>query len=310
MRIVITGGAGFIGSHLVDRLVEEGHEIAVIDNLYRGKMDNIASHIDSKRITFHEADIRDYDTIRNLFKNRQVVFHLAAQSNVMGAVEDMDYAFQTNVYGTFNVLKAARAERIKRLIFTSSREAYGEARYLPVDEDHALASKNTYGASKAAGETFCRVFQNMQAYEVVILRLANVYGERDFDRVIPIFVNNALHHDDIHIYGGQQVIDFVSVHIVMEALVHSIDLPREHPGPINIGSGKGTTLFDLADRIVHLTNGKSRVIIDPPREAEVVKFTADVSRFCELFQISLPEDPLYYLPEMLRKIKLGKNTKI
>ena len=112
------------------------------------------------------------------------VFHLAAQSNVMGAIENIDYSFETNVVGTYNVLKAAHAARAKRVLFASSREVYGEAQYVPVDEAHPIASKNTYGASKVAGETYCQVFATNFGLETIILRLANVYGSRDFGRVI------------------------------------------------------------------------------------------------------------------------------
>ena len=306
MKILVTGGAGFIGSHLVDRLVEKKWEIVVLDNLYRGKIENIDRHLKSGKIAFQKADIRNYDEMVDLFKGVEIVFHLAAQSNVMGAVQDVDYSFYTNVVGTYNVLKACKQWHVRRMIFTSSREAYGEAQYLPVDEQHPLASKNTYGASKVAGEKYCQVFQNMGDLNVVILRLANVYGERDFDRVIPIFLNNVFQQQDIHIYGGQQVIDFISVEIVVETLLQSMFNEKAVKAPTNVGSGKGTTLFDLAKRIMNLTHSTSQIVIDPPRSVEVMKFTANVNRFKEIFSISLPEDPLYYLPRMIEKMKSGQ----
>lgn len=303
MKILVTGGAGFIGSHLVDRLVKENHDVTVLDNLYRGRLENIQAHLQSRRIRFFQADIRKFEEIEKHFKNVEAVFHLAAQSNVMGAVHDVDYSFYTNVVGTYNVLKACQQNKVARLIFTSSREAYGEARYLPVDENHPLDSKNTYGASKVAGEKYCQVFQNMGALEVVILRLANVYGERDFDRVIPIFLNNVFDKKDIHIYGGQQVIDFVSIEIVVETLLQSLFNKEAIAGPTNVGSGKGTTLFDLANKIMELTHSKSKVVVEPPRSVEVVKFTADVTRFKQIFNVPLKEEPLYYLPKMIEKLK-------
>ncbi len=302
MRMMVTGGAGFIGSHLVDRLVSEGHEVLVIDNLFRGKKENIAGHLKNGTVQFYENDIRDYDQIKDKFEGCNVVFHLAAQSNVMGAVENIDYSFYSNVVGTYNVLKAAQAAGVRRVIFTSSREAYGEAQYLPVDEQHPLDSKNTYGASKVAGEKYCQVFQNMGAFETVIFRLANVYGERDFDRVIPIFLNNVARHEDIHVYGGKQVIDFVSVEIVIEALVQAITNDEATKRPTNIGSGKETTLFELAERIMKLTGTNNRVVVDPPRSVEVVKFTANISRFKSVFDVAIPDDPLYYLEKMVGKM--------
>jgi len=303
MNVLVTGGAGFIGSHLVDRLVKEGFNVRVLDNLHRGKKENIQTHLENNAIEFFPNDIRFYDQIEELFADTEIVFHLAAQSNVLGAVGDIDYSFNSKVVGTFNVLKACKKHGVRRLIFTSSREAYGEAQYLPVDENHPLTSKNTYGASKVAGEKYCQVFQNMGDFEVVILRLANVYGERDFDRVIPIFLNNVFNNQNIHIYGGKQVIDFVSVEIVVEALMQSMNNQQALEGPTNVGSGKGTTLFELAERIMQLTNTESKIIVDPPRTVEVVKFTAKIDRFKQIFHVNVPEDPLYYLPEMIGKIQ-------
>ncbi len=300
MHVMVTGGAGFIGSHLVDRLLNEGYKVRVIDNLFRGKMEHIAAHLSQTNFEFYQDDIRDYERIKSKFEGCSIVYHLAAQSNVMGAVQDIDYSFNTNVVGTFNVLKAARQAGVERVIFTSSREAYGEAQYLPVDENHPLDSKNTYGASKVAGEKYCQVFQNMGAFKTVIFRLANVYGERDFDRVIPIFLNNVAHHENIHVFGGQQVIDFVSIEIVVEALIQAMKNEAATKEPTNIGSGKETTLFQLAERIMKLTGTKNKIIVDPPRSVEVVKFTADIRRFKSLFDISVPEDPLYYLERMIR----------
>ncbi len=302
MRVLVTGGAGFIGSHLVDSLVSAGHSVRVLDNLFRGKVENIKNHLKKGKIEFLNKDIRFYEQVRDACRNSEIVFHLAAQSNVMGAVQNINYSFKTNVVGTFNILKACKAAGVKRVIFTSSREAYGEAQYLPVDEKHPLSSKNIYGASKVAGEKYCEVFQNMNDFEVVILRLANVYGERDFDRVIPIFLNNVFKHRDIHIYGGKQLIDFVSIEIVVAALMESMNNTEAPDGPTNIGSGKGTTLFELAEQIMKLTKTKNKIVVDPPRTVEVVKFTADISRFKSVFNIDLPDNPLYYLKTMIDKI--------
>ncbi|MBD3225701.1 MAG: SDR family NAD(P)-dependent oxidoreductase [Caldithrix sp.] len=302
MQICVTGGAGFIGSHLVDRLLNEGHRLVVIDNLLRGKKTNIQEHIQNRRMTFLENDIRDYKFISQAMEGCEVVFHLAAQSNVMGAVENIDYSFETNVVGTFNTLKAARLNNVRRFIFTSSREVYGEADYLPVDEYHPLSSKNTYGASKVAGEKYCQVFQNMGSFEMVVLRLANVYGERDFDRVIPIFLDRAFNGKNICIYGGKQVIDFISVEIIVDALLMALYNNEFLSGPTNIGSGQGTTLFSLVNRVKALTQTKSEVIIEPPRSVEVVKFVADNKRFSKVYQKMVPDDPLYYLPKMIEKL--------
>lgn len=299
MKIMVTGGAGFIGSHLVNRLIADGYEVVVFDNLFRGKLENIQEHIDYGHIVFLEQDIRNYEQVKKACAGCEVVFHLAAQSNVMGSVEDIRYSFSANVVGTFNVLQAAKEQNVRRLIFSSSREAYGEAQYLPVDEKHPLDSKNSYGASKAAGEKYCQVFQNSGDLEVVLLRLANVYGLRDFNRVIPIFLDNVKNQQDINIFGGKQVIDFIAVPDVIEIMIQSINNMAALSGPTNIGSGQGTTLFDLANRVMKLFGNKSNLKVQPPRSAEVVKFTADISRLKEIFDINLTADPLDYLQKMV-----------
>ncbi len=299
MKILVTGGAGFIGSHLVDRLVEEGHEITVLDNLFRGRLRNIDAHISSGHVEFLNQDIRNFDQVKKACSGCELVYHLAAQSNVMGAVEDMRYSFSTNVTGTFNVLLAAQEEGVRRLIFSSSREAYGEAEYLPVDEKHPLNSKNSYGASKAAGEKYCQVFQNSGDLEVVILRLANVYGPRDFNRVIPIFIENIKRGKDITIYGGKQLIDFISVPFVVDVMRLAAHNREALSGPVNVGSGQGTTLFELANRLMTLFGKNNQVVVEAARSAEVVKYTSDLKRFKAIFQTTPAGDPLEYLKEMV-----------
>src|SRR5262249_25559920 len=143
---------------------------------------------------------------------------LAAQSNVMGAVYDADYAFSSNVTGTYNVLQAAKSAGVKRVLFTSSREVYGDPEQLPVQETSALRPKNGYGASNAAGEIYCHTAAN-EGLETSILRLANVYGTRDRDRVIPLFSQAAASGAPLTLYGGEQVLDFVWIDTVVDALI-------------------------------------------------------------------------------------------
>jgi UDP-glucose 4-epimerase len=299
LRALVTGGAGFIGSHLVDRLVVEGGEqVVVYDNLFRGKIGNIAPHLDNPCVTFLQADLRDYDRLAGAMRGTDVVYHLGAQSNVMGAVEDVDYSFTTNVVGTYNVLKAARETAVSRVVFSSSREVYGEARQLPVDEDHPIGSKNTYGASKVAGEMYCRVFHNLFDVQTVVLRLSNVYGPRDFGRVIPIWFGRARQGRDLEVYGGRQVIDFVWVDTVVEAIVRAstYDVVGQ---PVNVASGTGTAILDLARRILDLVDSDSQIALRPARNAEVVRFVADVTRMRELLGLEPPADPLHALTHMV-----------
>jgi nucleoside-diphosphate-sugar epimerase len=300
MKIIVTGGAGFIGSHLVERLASDRHNnIVVIDNLHRGCIEHIPLN---RRVTFSKADIRDRSVLVEAFRGCDVVFHLAAQSNVLGAVADMEYSFTSNVVGTFHVLEAAKCAGVRRVVFTSSREVYGDPDETPVQETAPLRPKNAYGASKAAAELYCRV-RSPVGLEVVILRLANVYGPRDLDRVIPIFVNNALRGQPLTLYGGEQVVDFIWIGVVVEALVRAGFGELIHE-PVNVGSGIGLTIEALAKRILKLTASRSPLLISPRREVEVTRFVAGTTRARLLLGIEPQMDPLSHLADLIEWTRL------
>jgi UDP-glucose 4-epimerase len=290
MRTLVTGGAGFLGSHLVDALAA-GDEVVVLDNLRRGSLANLRS----KDVMFIEGDIRDDAAVREAITGVEVVFHLAAQSNVIGAICDPDYSFTTNVVGTYNVLKAAAYAGVRRLVFASSREVYGEPGSIPVAEDAPLSAKNVYGASKIAGEAYCRVWQNATGLECQVLRFANVYGPRDRDRVIPIWLERASRGEPLELYGGEQVIDFVWVGTAVQALISAV---RSELGePINVGSGMGVTLPHLAHLILEQTGSASKLNNLPARPAEVVRFVADVGRMQRVLGVTPGLDPLAHVSE-------------
>jgi UDP-glucose 4-epimerase len=298
-RVVVTGGAGFIGSHLVDRLLAETQaEIVVFDNLHRGRLTNLAQHTSSPRLSIIQGDVRDAQFVAETLRNAEVVYHLAAQSTVMGAVEDLDYGFSTNVVGTFNVLKAAARWGVKRVVFTSSREVYGEPIELPVDEGQPLLAINFYGASKVMGEAYCRAFRRASGLNVVILRLANAYGLRDFGRVIPLWVNQANAGEDLTVFGGKQVVDFIWVGHVVDALMRTAELEGPVP-PINVGSGTGTRIVDLARRIRLLSGSHSQIRLVPARAVEVVQFIACTDRMRQLLHLEPSADPLGHLAELV-----------
>lgn len=300
MEILVTGGAGFIGSHLIDALLlRPGNRVRVLDNLYRGSWANLAQHAADPRLTPLRADVRDSATLHAALRGVELVYHLAAQSNVLGAVREPRYAFESNVAGTFNVLEAAAATGVRRVIFASSREAYGEPQSLPVSEDAPLAAKNGYGASKAAGELYCRAFSAETALQTVVLRLANVYGPRDVDRVIPRWLARAEAGEPLELYGGDQLIDFVPVQTVVAAMLRAAEADVAGQ-PINIGSGVGTPLLALAERLRALTGGRSELRVLPAHAAEVRAFVADTRRLRTLLGIVPPSDPLRGLAAMLR----------
>jgi UDP-glucose 4-epimerase len=294
MRILVTGGAGFIGGNLVNRLVSMGAgDVLILDNLHRGySRDSLPTAVEFRRV-----DIRDLDALADALKGREIVFHLAAQSNVMGAVADSGYSFNTNVVGTYNVLQSAAAAGVKRLVFPSSREVYGDPRLLPVPETAPLRAKNAYGASKIAGEVYCRLAAQ-QGLESVVLRLANVYGPGDRDRVIPLFGAAAKAGLPITVFGRQKILDFVWIDVVVDALIRAA-FGRYIPGPMNIGSGKGTTILDLARRMVDLSRSVSKIEVVEERDQEVGRFVADITRAKRLLKIPEPDDPLWALPRAI-----------
>ena len=294
MRILVTGGAGFIGGNLVSRLASMGAgDIRVLDNLHRGY--SRASL--PATVEFRKSDIRDQNALTDALKGCEIVFHLAAQSNVMGAVTDASYSFNTNVVGTYNVLQAAAAAGVRRLVFPSSREVYGDPRSIPVPETAALRAKNAYGASKIAGEVYCRLAAQ-QGLETVVLRLANVYGPGDRDRVIPLFGAAASAGLPITVFGRQKILDFVWIDVVVDAMIRAA-FGRHIRGPVNVGSGKGTTIVELAHRMVDLSRSVSKIKVVEEREQEVGRFVADIARAKRLLDTPVPDDPLWALSQAM-----------
>ena len=272
-KIFVTGGAGFIGSHLVDKLVERMYDVCVFDNFNRGDIKNLSEC--KEKIKIVEGDIRDYENIKKEMKGYDIVFHLASQPNVIGSVKDPQYTFTTNVHGTLNALKATYESNIKKFIFTSSREVYGEAKYMPVDEKHLLNPKNLYGKTKVGSEILCNYFKQYFNLNTTIIRLANVYGPRDKERVIPIFIDNLKHNRDLIVYGGQQILDFIRVEDVVDFLM-KIKEDNSYKGKIlNFGSGKGTKISDLASMMISLSNSKSKIVTENKRSFDVEKFVYD-----------------------------------
>ncbi|MGI8988998.1 MAG: NAD-dependent epimerase/dehydratase family protein [Bryobacteraceae bacterium] len=296
MKILITGGAGFIGSHLAGRLLARNSgAITVLDNFKRGALGIFAAI--RKDIHLIQADVRDSAAVMAAVRDADVVFHLAAQSNVLGSVRDEGYCFSTNAAGTRNVLEAAAATEIERIVFTSSREVYGDPDAIPVHESAPLKPKNPYGESKRDAENHCALFLSRKL-PVSVLRLSNVYGPGDRDRVIPIFIERAMAGEPLIVNGGRQLIDFIWIESVVDALVRT-GLGPYAPGPINIGSGKGTTVIDLAHRILSATGSRSTILLQEANQVEVVRFVADVTRSRQLLGMESIEDPLSCLSRMV-----------
>jgi nucleoside-diphosphate-sugar epimerase len=268
--------------------------VTVLDNLRRGVKETLDP---AGAIRFVEGDVRDGDTLDELTMGVDTVFHLAAESAVMTAAADPEYCFEANVIGTFRVLQAARANRVRRVVFTSSREVYGDPENLPVLETDPIRPRNAYGASKAAAEMWCRAFSG-EGPEISILRLANVYGPGDKGRVIPRFVKNAIQGLPLTVFGGRQVLDLVWIDTVVDALERAA-FGSFVPEPLNIASGKGIPIVELCERIIRAAGSPSTVEIAPPREIEVTRFVADIGAAKREIGLESPPDPLFGLEQVI-----------
>jgi UDP-glucose 4-epimerase len=297
LKVVVTGGAGFIGSQLVERLLAtSAAHVVVVDNLSSGRLTNLGRHRYDPRLSVVQGDVRDPRLLGEVLPNTAVVFHLAAQTGAQRAFQDLDSTFTTNVSGTFNLVSAAARGGVERLVFASSRHVYGEPLDLPVDENHPLLPIDAFGASIVAAEAFCRVFRHY-GLQTSILRLANVYGLGDSGRVVAAWLERARLGRELPVHGQHTVLDFVSVDLAVESLLRAAASERPLP-PINVGSGTGTPLVDLARRITRLAGSASSIQILPAAPFRVSRFVANVERMRQLLGITPPLDPFADLDQM------------
>lgn len=294
LRVLVTGGAGFIGSNLVDALIERGDEVVIIDNLSTGKKENINPKAD-----FHEVDMRDMDAIKPLFSGVDYVFHLAAYARVQPSIEDPVTANDINLNGTLNVLVSARDAGVKKVVYSASSSAYGNQEQMPLREDMPAHPLSPYGLQKYVGELYCRLFSDIYGLPTVSLRYFNIYGPRQvlegaYCLVMGIFVRQRLNGEPMTITGdGEQRRDFTSVHDAVRANILAAESDKTGQGEvINIGRGKNYSVNELAEMI-----GGPVKHIEPrvePRET-----LADNSRAKKL----LGWEPEVELPEWLEGYK-------
>jgi UDP-glucose 4-epimerase len=283
MRALVTGGAGFIGSNVVDALLARGDEVTVIDDLSTGRRANLDGAI-AGGAELVEADIRDAEAVTDIAKRArpEVVFHLAAQIDVRKSTADPAWDAAINVGGTINMLQAARAADARRFVNTSSGGAiYGEAQILPAPEDHPVAPEAPYGLSKFCAEHYCQIFGRMYGTSTVSLRYGNVYGPRQDPLgeagVIAIFCGRALSGDNPTVFGdGLQTRDYVFVGDVVDSNLAAAD--RDVTGPINIGTGVETNVLELVEALRPLAKGAFEAEHAPPRLGEVNHIALDTTR--------------------------------
>lgn len=286
-KTLVTGGAGFIGSHLVDRLLKEGFKVAVIDNLDTGQLENIAHHRSRKEFQFIKGDIRDFDLVEETIKDVDVVFHQAALASVTLSVQNPILTNDINVTGTLNLLKASSDLHVKRFIFASSAAIYGNTPSPQKREGMTPNPTSPYGVSKLAAENYVKLFHKVYGLETVSLRYFNVYGPRQrfdiqsaYGGAITIFLNRLLRNMPPVIYGdGEQTRDFVYVEDVVEANMLALISKNAAGEVFNVGTGTRISLNQVADVLKDRMNRKDlKNVYADPRPTDIRHGYADVSK--------------------------------
>jgi len=286
MRYLVTGGAGFIGSNLVDKLVDEGNEVVVIDNESSDAHDHFFWN---KKARNYRWDINDYESLKFVMGGVDVVFHIAAEARIQPTIDNPRLAVQTNVLGTCNVLQAARECGVKRVVYSSTSSAYGLANPIPNTEDMPKDCLNPYSVSKTSGEELCRMYTNLFELETVTFRYFNVYGERQpikgqYAPVIGIFQRQFGCNEPMTVVGdGLQTRDFAHVSDVVEANLLAADINNENiVGEIfNIGYGERFSIMDL----VKMVGGEEAEFVHlPPRPGEARHTLSDCTKAQKLLK--------------------------
>jgi nucleoside-diphosphate-sugar epimerase len=283
---LVTGGAGFIGSHLCEALVKRDARVRVIDNLATGRRENLA-HL-AARIEFIEADLVDAEAMRHAAEGVSIIFHQAAIPSVPRSVADPRLNHEANVNGTFNLLIAARAAGVRRVVFAASSSAYGETETLPKTETMVPSPLSPYAAAKLFGEYYCGVFTRVYGLETVALRYFNVFGPRQdpsspYSGVISKFVTALLQGERPKIYGdGEQSRDFTYIDNVVDANLRAATSPEASGSVINVGVGERITLNRLLAELQRIIGTDLAPVYEEPRAGDVRHSLADITRAAQL----------------------------
>ncbi len=313
-KIVVTGAAGFIGSHLADTLLETGNEVIGIDNFSSGRRSNLTSATKNARFKLVQGDIRDFNFLLSQFREIDCIFHEAAFVSVPKSIDDPQTCNQVNVDGVLNVLEAARRSDVKKMVFASSSAVYGDSPTLPKREDMPLVPISPYGVSKLAGEMYFRVYHDTYGLDTTCLRYFNVFGPRQYDSpysgVIAVFFGKIARKDSLQIFGdGKQSRDFVYVKDVVTANILAATQPKTAGNVFNIAGGAPITLTTLGKTMLEVTNNTQlQIRYLPPRSGDIIHSYADLSKTRELLHYAPAynlraglEDYLNYLDDKLQE---------
>lgn len=292
----------------MDQLVRNSQEVTVLDNLSTGKTSNFQQKLNERQIAFVEGDIRDYEIVRKCVENKDYVVHLAAITNIPYSMQNPALTFEVNRDGTLNILKACAHHRVDKVVFASSCAIFGQAQYLPVDENHPLVPLSPYAESKISAYRLCQTFQEKHGVQTVCFNLFNVYGSRQSDRgfggVIGQFIDKIRRDEPPVIYGdGKQTRDFVFVEDVTTAICRTLELGISGQS-FNLGSGKATTINQLLEEISLISSGNiPKPVYKPVRAGDIRHSQANIEKAHRHLQFQ----PRTTLHEGLRRIVNGKS---
>jgi len=280
-KVVVTGGAGFIGSHLALKLAERGNHVTIVDDLSTGRVENIAALLKTSGAELVRGSVTDLSLLQSVFSGASYVFHLAAIPSVPRSIEDPLGTHQVNVTGTLNVLMAARDSNVKKVVYASSSSVYGDTPTLPKREDMVPSPQSPYAVAKLAGEYYCSVFHQVFGLPTVCLRYFNVYGPRQdphspYAAVIPKFITSVLQGKPPIIFGdGGQTRDFTYVEDATEANILAVE--SDATGIFNIGSGDRVSINELARLVLEILGKDLEPQHLEPRAGDIRHSLADIA---------------------------------
>jgi UDP-glucose 4-epimerase len=281
-NFLVTGGAGFIGSHIVERLVNSGYKVKVLDNFSSGSMENLSDFLD--KIDLIKDDIRNLEILRASLKGVDCVLHHAALRSVPKSLNNPYEYNEVNINGTLNLLKASYELGVKRFVFASSSAIYGDSESFPEKEEDSPKLISPYALTKLTGEYYCRIFTEIYGLQTVSLRYFNVFGPRqalddEYAVVIPKFIIHTLKDEPAPIYGtGKQSRDFIYIDNVVDANILAATKEDVESGVYNIGTGKSHTILELLRILNQIMHRSIKPVFEKPRPGDVFKTQADISK--------------------------------
>ena len=316
-KVFFTGGAGFIGSHVVEELLGRGAQVTVFDNFSTGRKENLQHLFQNKDLKVLKGDVLDKNELLDTMKNFDIIFHFAAELEITKGIDDPAADLKTNALGTLNVLETMRKNDLDNLVYASSAGVYGQAQYLPQDENHPLNPQWPYGVSKLAGEKYCIAYYNLYDLKTVSLRYSIVYGPREwYRRVLTKFIKRVLEKKPPIIFGnGQQTRDFVHIKDCVSATMNAATSKRVAGHIFNVGSEVGTSINELARIVIKLSGKEMKPIYKNPKLGgmrrklgELINLTLDITKAREMLSYKPNVDLEAGIKNFIEWARFNKNV--